>query len=248
MLATRVIPILLRRGQALVKGKGFDSWRSVGHALQAIRVYQARDVDELVVLDIGATPEGRGPDLDLVRAFASDCFMPVTIGGGVRTCEHIRELLAAGADKVAICTAALERPELIDEASRRFGAQAVVVSIDAKAGAVWSRCARERTDRTPVQWAREAADRGAGEILLTSIEREGTLQGYDLDLITSISAEVSIPVIAAGGCGTYEHMAQALRAGAHAVAAGAMWQFCDATPKGAARYLAERGFNMRVAA
>jgi cyclase len=248
VLASRVIPILLRRGHALVKGKGFDSWRSVGHALQAIRIYQARDVDELVVLDVAATPEGRGPDLELVKSFAADCFMPLTVGGGVRSCDDIRALLANGADKVAICTAALDNPDLIDEASRRFGAQAVVISIDVRDGAVWSRCASRREARDPVEWAREAADRGAGEILLTAIERDGTLDGYDLDLIDRVSSAVSIPVIAAGGAGSYEHLAEGLRAGAHAVAAGAMWQFTEATPKGAARYLAERGFAMRVAA
>src|SRR3990172_9189382 len=110
MLASRVIPILLRRGHALVKGKGFDSWRSVGHVLQAIRIYQARDVDELIVLDVCATPDGRDPDLDLVKSFAADCFMPLTIGGGIRSCDDIRALLANGADKVAICTAALDNP------------------------------------------------------------------------------------------------------------------------------------------
>jgi cyclase len=248
MLATRVIPVLLRRGHQLVKGVGFDSWRSVGHALQAIRVYQSRDVDELVVLDVAATPEGRGPDLDLVKSFASDCFMPVTVGGGVRSCEDIRALLAAGADKVAIGTAAIDNPDLIAEASRRFGAQAVTVAIDVKAGTVWSFCGSRCRDLDPVGWATKVAAAGAGEILLTSVERDGSLAGYDLDLIRSVSEAVSIPVVAAGGAGTYEHLAEALQAGAHAVAAGAMWQFTDATPQGAARYLASRGFPMRLAA
>jgi cyclase len=248
MLATRVIPVLLRRGHQLVKGVGFDSWRSVGHALQAIRVYQSRDVDEIVVLDVAATPEGRGPDLDLVRSFASDCFMPVTVVGGVKTCEDIHALLANGADKVALCSAALARPCLIDESARYCGSQSVVVGIDCRAGQVWGRCGAEPSGRDPVSWAREAEARGAGEILLTSIERDGSMAGYDLDLIRDVTAAVSIPVVAAGGAGTYQHLAEALNAGAHAVAAGAMWQFTDATPQGAARYLASRGFPMRLAA
>jgi cyclase len=248
MLASRIIPVLLRRGQSLVKGESFESWRSVGHALQSIRIYQSRDVDELIVMDVGATPSGRGPDIGLVRAFAGECFMPVTIGGGVRSCDDIRDLLANGADKVALCTVALGEPGLIDAAARRFGSQAVVISIDVRGGHVYSRCGREVVDKSPVAWARECEGRGAGEILLTSIEREGTLQGYDLDLIEGVASSVGIPVIASGGCGTYEHMAQALRRGAHAVAAGAMWHFTDATPKVAARYLAGQGFSMRVAA
>ena len=248
MLATRIIPTLLSRRGALVKGRGFQSNRVVGHALQAIRVYQARDCDELIVLDIGATPDERGPDFEMVSSFASECFMPVTVGGGVNTCEHIRKLLASGADKVAIGTAAIENPGLIDEAARRFGSQAITIAIDHKDRSVWVRCARRREARDPVEWAREAADRGAGEILLTAIERDGTLAGYDLNLIESVAGAVRIPVIAAGGAGSYEHLAQALRAGAHAVAAGALWQFTDATPKGAARYLAGQGFNVRVAA
>lgn len=243
-----MIPVLLRRRQSLVKGRGFDSWRSVGHALQAIRVYQQRDVDELIVLDIGATPQGRGPDLDLVKSFAAECFMPVTVGGGVKCCDDIRALLANGADKVAICTAALGRPEFLGEASQRFGAQAVVVAIDVRDGVVWSRCAQARHCRDPVSWARECEARGAGEILLTAVDRDGTLQGYDLRLIADVCCAVNIPVIAAGGAGTYEHLAEGLRAGAHAVAAGAMWQFTDATPRGAARYLAGKGFRMRVVA
>ena len=130
MLAHRVIPILLHRGHQLVKGKRFDSWRSVGHALQAARVHNQRGVDELVMLDIGATPEGRGPDLAMVEALANDCFMPLTVGGGVRSTKHVRQLLDAGADKIAICTGVCEVPELIEECSAFYGCQAIVVAVD----------------------------------------------------------------------------------------------------------------------
>jgi cyclase len=210
-----------------------------------IRLLERRDVDELIILDVAATPNGRGPRFDEVRALCDNLFCPVTIGGGVRNVEDIRNLLAGGADKVSINTAGLENPSLVSEASKKFGAQAVVVSIDARDGWVVRNCG-SRTCRTAVEWARNADALGAGEILLTSVERDGTLQGYDLDLIHSVSSAVDIPVIAAGGCGSYEHMQQALDAGAHAVASGAMFQFCEATPKGAARFLHEQGIATRL--
>lgn len=236
MLAHRIIPVLLRRGAALVKGIGFDSWRVVGHASQAIRVYQARDVDELIVLDVTG---------DCDASWACECFMPVTVGGGIKSVEDIRRLMAQGADKVAICTAAHEAPDLIDKAARKFGSQAIVIAIDVLEDYAVAQCGKGQRQRKALDWAREVEARGAGEILLTSIERDGTLQGYDLSLIETISAAVSIPVVAAGGAGTYEHLAQGLRAGAHAVAAGALWQFCDATPKDAGRYLKAQGFAIR---
>ena len=248
MLATRIIPTLLTRRGELVKGRAFGPARVVGHALQAIRIYQQREVDELIVLDIGATPDGRGPDIDLVRSFAGECFMPVTVGGGITSCDDIRALLANGADKVAICTAALERPAFIAEASQRFGAQAVVAAVDVRGGVVCSRRGSAAHACGAVEWACDLERLGAGEILLTSVDRDGTLRGYDLDLIRAVSSAVNIPVIAAGGAGNYEHLAEGLRAGAHAVAAGALWSFTDSTPKGAARYLAKQGFAMRCAA
>jgi cyclase len=218
-----------------------------------IRLLERREVDELIILDIAATPNKRSPRFDEVRQLCENLFMPVTIGGGVRNVNDIRRLLEGGADKVAICTAALERPELIDEAAQKFGNQAIVVSIDCRGAhqsgesqRVFARCAKADAGRVPSEWAQEAEARGAGEILLTSIDRDGMMDGYDLDLIREVSNAVSIPVIANGGCGTYEHMKQAFEAGAHAVASGAMLQFCDATPKGAARYLSENGVPVRL--
>lgn len=254
MLARRVIPVVLARGQQAVKGKGFDSWRSVGQLRQAIRVYEMRQVDEVILLDIGATPEGRGPNIEFVREFTSEWFSPVCVGGGVSTIDHFRDLLHNGADKVAINTAAVETSELINEAAEKFGRQAVVVSIDVMShnvdtksvsAQVMTHCGKRPTGRDPVDWARIVDQRGAGEILLNCIERDGTMQGYDLDLIRAVSSAVSIPVIACGGAGSYEDLRLALEAGAHAVAASALWHFTDATPAGAAEYLASYGIPVR---
>lgn len=233
MLAKRVIPVFLQRGNSLVKGKQFNSWRTVGHVRQAVKIYQSRGVDELIYLDIAATPEGRGPDFDMVRNLADECFMPITIGGGVRSVEDVRRLLEAGADKVSICNHAVEHPEFISESAKIFGSQAIVIAIDAI------------EIRSATQWAKEVSNRGAGEILLTSVERDGMMEGYDLDLIKSVSQAVNIPVVAAGGCGTPEHMNQAIKAGASAVASGAMFAFTDVTPRIAAKYLAEQGIEIR---
>jgi cyclase len=229
------------RGHEAVKGKGFDSWRSVGQVRQAVRVYQMRQVDELVLLSI----TGKEPDIALIRDMAGDCFMPLTVGGGVRTLEHFKLLLANGADKVAINTAAVGTPELISQAAEKFGRQAVVVSIDVKDGYVTTNSGTRRTDLRPVEWARDVQERGCGEILLTSVDRDGTLAGYDTALIQAVSSVVSVPVVACGGAGTYQHLKEGLDAGAHAVAAGAMWSCTDATPAGAAEYLQKAGVRVR---
>ncbi len=211
--------------------------------IDRIRLLERRDVDELIILDIAATPDERGPRFEEVKSLCENLFMPVTIGGGVRTLSDIRSLLAGGADKVAINTAT----DLVSEASRKFGAQAIVVSIDVRGGTVHTHCGRHDTGRNPVAYAVDMAQRGAGEILLTSIERDGTLQGYDVELIRNVSAAVDIPVIACGGAGTYAHMHEILSTTkAHAVAAGAMFQFCEATPKGAARHLHDEGHQVRL--
>lgn len=245
-ICRRIIPVVLHRKHEVVKGKKFDSWRSVGHVRQAVRIYQAREVDELVLLDVMATREGREPDWELVRDLAEECFFPMAIGGGIRSVEHFVKALRHGADKVVINTAALECPELITDAAKKVGGQSVVVSIDARHGRVFSHSGTKDQRRDAVSWAKEVEDCGAGEIIINSIERDGMLEGYDLDLIRGVSAAVSIPVVACGGAGEPEHFLQAFRAGAHAVAAGAIWQFCDETPKGVARYLRDNGINARM--
>lgn len=227
-LAVRIIPTLLTRGRQLVKGKQFNAWRSVGVTEQAVRIHQMRGVDELILLDIGAT--GRGPDFELVSRLTERCFMPLTVGGGVKTIEDVRGLLGSGADKVAIRT----EVGLIPVASSAVGRQAIVAAVD-----YW--------DREPVANRCVLLESmGAGEILLTSMDREGTMEGYDLGTINIVSSSVGIPVIAHGGCRDYEDMHQAIRAGASAVAAGALFQFTDATPRGAAEYLNSKGIEVRL--
>jgi cyclase len=250
-LAKRIIPTLLCRGRQLVKGAAFNSWRSVGHAAQAVRIHQARGVDELVLLDIAATAEERGPDLALVEELSEVLFCPLAVGGGVRSLRHVRELLNAGADKVVIGTGALETG-VVQEASAIVGCQALVVAIDVRGPQVYARNGKKAFDTAPgspllaADWAQEMQAAGAGEILLTNIDHEGGMQGYDLELIRWVSQAVGIPVIAHGGCGSYEHMRLAIGAGASAIAAGALFQFTEATPREAAAYLADHGVEARV--
>lgn len=251
MLAKRIIPTILKKGDAMVKGKRFSSWRSVGHAMQACAIHAARGVDELILLDIAATPEERTPDFAAVGRLTANLFSPLTVGGGVRTIEHIEQLLKNGADKVAICTAAWDFDRVfVKEAAQHFGSQAIVVGIDINAGMLVTHCSRHTTEigglYSPAMCAKHAEDLGAGEILLTSVERDGCMEGYDTDLISAVSRAVSIPVIAAGGAGTYQHMLEAIEAGADAVAASSMFLFTEATPKGAAAYLAAHGVEVRV--
>jgi cyclase len=251
MLKTRIIPTMLWKGFGLVKGQGFDSWRPVGSAMQAIKVYNMREVDELVLLDISATGEGRGPDLALVDDLADECFMPLTVGGGVRSLDDVHDLLHAGADKVVIGTRAITEPALVRAAADRFGSQCVVASLDVCRAADGS-CAvlvnsgAVESGRDPVAAARAIEAAGAGEILLQSVDRDGTLSGYDVELIRSVAAALRVPVIASGGAGTYDHLVEAVRAGASAVAAAAMFHFTQHTPLGAKRYLAAHGFPVRT--
>jgi cyclase len=251
MLKARIIPTLLWKNHGLVKGVAFDSSRRIGTVLPAIKVYNLRQVDEMIVVDITATAEGRDPDYESILEFAHECFVPLTLGGGVTGLEHVRGLLRVGADKVSINTAAAERPELIRDAANMFGAQCVVVSVDVRRNSggayeCFTHCGSRPTGRDPVDWAREAAGLGAGEILLTSVDRDGTMQGYDLELVRRVSAAVPVPVIASGGAGSYEDMASAIQvAGASAVAAASMFHFTHQTPLAAKAYLASRGIPTR---
>lgn len=251
MLKVRVIPTLLWKGLGLVKGRGFDSSRRVGPVLPAVKVYNNRDVDELVLVDILAHQAGEGPDLESVSDFADECVVPFTVGGGITRVEQIAQLLRAGADKVCINTAAYEVPSLVQQAALRFGAQCVVVSIDVRpmpsgGWRCFSRSGSHDTGKDPVSWAKELQDAGAGEILITSIDRDGTLGGYDLELVGAVVQAVNLPVIASGGAGTYEHMRQAVQdAGAAAVAAASMFHFTEQTPAQAKVFLAGAGVPVR---
>lgn len=250
MLKIRIMPTLLYRGSGLVKGVGFDSWRPVGAVMQAIRVYNLRQVDELVFLDIAATRDGREPDYELIDDIADDCFMPLTVGGGVGSVAHVERLLRVGADKVSVNSAAIEAPSLVTDIARRFGAQCVVASVDARrAGDGWevvTRSGTAPTGRDAIDWCRELADRGAGEILLTSVERDGLMEGYEIDLYRRVCEVVDVPVIAAGGAGTAAHAIEVLRrAPVSAVAAAALFHFTEVTPLEIKAALAAEGFPVR---
>lgn len=251
MLKTRIIPTLLWKDLGLVKGVGFDSWRRTGTVLPAIKVFNRREVDELMLLDISATREGREPDYESVAEFSAECFVPLTVGGGITHVDHIQKLLKAGADKVAINSAAYRDPALITQAARRFGAQCVVLSVDARrlpegGYECMSHSGTRPTGLAPAAWAREMEARGAGEILITSIERDGTMQGYDLELVREVTDAVRIPVIASGGAGGYAHVHEVLSvARADAAAVASIFQFTQCTPLEAKAYLAERGVSVR---
>ncbi|MEZ0328308.1 MAG: imidazole glycerol phosphate synthase cyclase subunit [Dissulfuribacterales bacterium] len=253
MLKVRIIPTLLWKGTGLVKGMGFDSWRRVGTVLPAIKVYNLREVDELVILDITATNEGKEPDYETIADWAQECFVPVTIGGGIRNLEQIRRLLKCGADKIAINSAAYERPQLISEASNRFGSQCVVVSIDARKTSTgdyecYSHSGKRPTGMRPAEWAKRCEALGAGELLITSMERDGTMLGYDLELVQQVANEVKIPVIASGGAGSPLHMLQAIQRSASAVAAASMFHFTEQTPAECRDFLLNHGIPVRKVA
>lgn len=251
MLKTRVIPTMLWKDLTLVKGVGFDSWRRVATILPTLKVYNTRQVDELAIMDITATQDDREPDYEEIAEFAHECFVPLTFGGGVKTIETIRQLLKAGADKVSINSAAYTNSNLIREAADIFGVQCIVVSIDVKkhddgSYECYSHAGKTPTGKEPVEWARHVEKMGAGELLITSIDLDGTMNGYDVDLIKSISEAVTIPVIASGGAGSYDHMYDVLDKGkASAVAAASIFHFTEQTPMEAKMFLAEKGIPVR---
>jgi len=244
-LAHRIIPVLLKRGDTLVKGVRFKSWRSVGHALQAARIHQARGVDELVILDVDATPKGLKPDFKAIEKLTKNCFVPLTVGGGITTVQDVRDLMNAGADKVVVETAWISDPGFLPELASKVGSQAIVASISSSSGYASIHCGSVVYANAVEVAAKQAVKEGAGEILLQSVERDGTMNGYDLNMIKAVS-KVKIPVIASCGCGSYADMVKAIEAGASAVAAGAFFLFTDHTPRGAAQYLIAHGFEARL--
>jgi cyclase len=250
MLAKRIIPCLDVKDGRVVKGVRFVDLRDAGDPVEAAMAYDAQGADELVFLDITASHEDREIMLDVVRRTAEGIYMPLTVGGGVRSVEDVRRLLRAGADKVSLNTAALARPEVLREAAQRFGSQCIVVAIDARregrAWGVYSHGGRRPAGRDAVAWACEAVTLGAGEILLTSMDRDGTKDGYDLELTRAISDAVSVPVIASGGAGSLEHFHDALVEGhADAALAASLFHFGIHTIAEAKQYLADRGVEIR---
>lgn len=244
-LARRVIPCLDVSGGRVVKGVRFQNLVDQGDPAEAALRYAEQGADEIVFLDIGAAPEGRDTRLDWVERTARQVFIPLTVGGGVRSEGDAHRLLRSGADKVGINSAAVENPELITTLARRFGSQCVVLSVDAKRGEVVTKGGRHPTGLDALAWIREGVERGAGEILLTSIDRDGTQGGYDVELIREVVQSVGVPVIASGGAGTPEHLADALAAGAAAVLAASIFHQGTYTVGQVKRSLSEAGFPIR---
>jgi cyclase len=248
-LARRVIPCLDVSAGRVVKGVRFQSLRDQGDPAESALRYGSQGADEIVFLDITAAPEERDTDVEWVRRTAEQVFIPLTVGGGVRSEADARRLLRSGADKVGINSAAVERPELIGELARRFGSQCVVLSVDARrregGWEVVTRGGRHATGLDALAWIREGVERGAGEILLTSIDRDGTQGGYDLALVREVSESVPVPVIASGGAGEAEHLAQALAAGAAAVLAASIFHEGTYTVGDVKRVIAKAGFPVR---
>lgn len=249
-LARRVIPCLDVRDGRVVKGVRFENLTDQGDPAESALRYAEQGADEIVFLDIGAAPEERDTDVEWVRRTAERVFVPLTVGGGVRSEADAKRLLRSGADKVGINSAAVERPDLLAELARRFGSQCVVLSVDARkrpegGWEVVTRGGRHATGLDALAWIREGVERGAGEILLTSIDRDGTQGGYDLDLIAEVSRAVPVPVIASGGAGAPEHLAAALEAGAAAVLAASIFHQGTYTVGEVKRVLAEAGFPIR---
>lgn len=231
MIQTRVIPCLLLRNQGLVKTVRFSEPKYLGDPINIVRIFNDKEVDELVFLDITATLEKKEPPYELLERITSECFMPLCYGGGVRDIATMTRLYAMGIEKVALNTAAVENPQLVADAAEIFGSQSVIVSIDAKKKLfggyeVYTNGGRKATGLAPLQHAKEMTRRGAGEILLNSIDRDGTMKGYDLALVRSVSAEVEVPVVACGGAATIDDLSAVVNeAGASAAAAGSMFVF-----------------------
>ncbi len=251
MLKARVIPCLDVKDGRTVKGVNFVDLVDAGDPVEQARIYDGQGADELCFLDIAASHENRDTLFDVVNRTAEQCFMPLTVGGGVRTVEDIRKLLIAGADKVSINTAAVHRPEFVAEAARKFGSQCIVVAIDAKAAGpdrfeIFTHGGRRGTGIDAVEWARRMTGNGAGEILLTSMDRDGTGEGFDIDLTRRIADAVPVPVIASGGVGTLDHLVAGVReGGATGVLAASIFHFGTHTIADAKAHMARAGVPVR---
>jgi len=255
MLTKRIIPCLDVKDGRVVKGRSFIQLRDAGDPVELASFYYREGADELVFLDITATPEGRGTMVDIVERISNEVFMPLTVGGGLRTIDDMRRMLLAGADKVSINTAAVLNPDLIKEGAAKFGSQCIVVAIDAKRvqgngqakWEVYTHSGQKPTGIDCLEWARKAVALGSGEVLLTSMDADGHLTGYDAELTRAVSETVSVPVIASGGAGNPEDLYQALVSGkADAVLAASIFHYGDYSVADIKKYLAERGIPIRT--
>jgi len=252
MYAQRIIPCLDIKDGRVVKGVNFIDLRDAGDPAECAAAYEAAGADEIVFLDITATADARDTVADLVRAVASGVFIPITVGGGIRTIEDIRTILRAGADKVSLNSSAVKRPELITEAAETFGSQCIVAAIDAKRKGdgtweVYTAGGRTATGIDAVKWAMEAERLGAGEILLTSMDRDGTKSGYDIELTAAVSSRVNVPVIASGGAGAYPHFYDAFAVGrADAVLAASLFHYNEIPIPELKKYLSLKGIRVRL--
>lgn len=251
MLKKRIIPKFLVRGGRLVKGVGFfDNVREAGNPVSTAKVYDSYGVDEMIFVDIDATPQNRVMTGSIIERVSEEVFMPFTVGGGIKTLNHIEQLLKSGADKVSINSAAVAEPAFVTQAASRFGDQCIVVSIDYRElgegkREVFTRCGHDATGMDPVEWALRMQDAHAGEILLTSIDRDGAMTGYDLDIIHTLSGKLDIPLIASSGAGSLAHCIAALEAGASAITISSMFIFSDHSPIKVRTYLATNGIHVR---
>jgi cyclase len=252
MLAKRIIPCLDIRNNRVVKGVNFVDLIDAGDPISQAKTYEAQGADELTFLDITASHERRETVVDLVGKVGKEVFMPMTVGGGIRTAADVRRMLNAGADKVSINTAAILNPDIIDEAAAFYGCQCIVVAIDARRNekggwTVYTHGGREPTDLDAIAWAKEVVNRGAGELLLTSMDADGTKDGYDIELTRSVAEAVAVPVIASGGAGTLEHFAEALTVGkADAVLAASLFHFGTFTIREVKEYLRSQNIEVRL--
>ena len=251
MLKKRIIPTLLFKNNKLVKGINFNSWRTVGSIMQAVRIYKMRKVDELILLDISATNLNKKIDLDLINEVANECFMPLTFGGGIKNLENISSILKSGADKVCINTAATNNLKFIKNACRVFGSQAIIVSVDYKKNKnnldIWSNSGQIKTNLIFEDYLKDLENIGVGEIILTSIDRDGTMTGYDIDTLKKVNKFLNIPVIAAGGAGDFENMFDLLKTtNISALAAASIYHFTKKTPLDVKKYLKEKKIPVRL--
>ena len=247
MLKVRIIPTLLYKDYSLVKGIGFDSWRRIGPILPAVKIFNSREVDELIFLDITSTNKGINPDYESISELSKFCFVPLTVGGGINSIEQVDKIIEIGADKVSINSASYENPQIISDVANRFGKQCVVASIDVRfennEWICYKNSGLKRTNKTPLEWAKELESLGAGEILITSIDRDGLMKGYDQELISLLANNLRIPVVASGGAGPFDDLYVAVtNSKASALAAASIFQFTQNTPNDIKKFLKRKEY------